>query len=576
MIKLKSFLMLIICALVFGMALPANAAEIIFQELMPNILDANGFEGTHDNHMSSYGSSRSYNQGSADYFRVGDTDGVYRIHGILKWDISGLQALAGAGEYINIRSAQVRLGTRAVTSYPNAPSGLVVYPMTLANNNWIEGDHVAPAAVGESSWNLKKVVAIDPGEPDVEKARTGLPWAGSVGCDTPGVDFDDSMLLDHFYPDKDGSVYEFFHFKVPVSLADQWLYGSNAGLVLRLFDPYEKTYVRFGSAENGAPPGETVRVLRPKLTLTYTIETGVAPDYGVSDSVTYQNGIVNAFTDANGYDGADDIFLSSAGSARAYNYGVTQYTRTGDTGTYNSHLLVRFDVSDLGDLGDTVTVDGAQLSIWQRGVGNPNPADGIDIHAVAAANADWTEGEGGDGRTGWPAARPAIVGESCWNFRDVTVGGPEGTQEGVDWAGSVGCSTAGVDYDSAVIANVNTSDNTDTGVRDNFMINIPGSVVEDWIENPGNNGGVIIRMHNGGDDDTYVRFFSCEAAEGEQWRRPKLTVNYTLGGDLTSAVCGDDGYLSADISGPTPGTSDCYVDMYDYAAFAATWADSTL
>ena len=576
--KIKWLLTIVVFVLIFGIVSPAGADEIIFQERLPNILDPNGYgytpghsqnEGTADTSISENGSGRALNFGTAEYNRVGDTDpGTIRT--ILRWDISGLKTLAGTGEHIALHSALVRLGTRGGSGYPDAPSGVVIYPISLGNSEWIEGGG-GIAQIGEPCWNFKAVTKVSTtGDP--EEGQEGVPWSGSIGLSSGGIDYDDSMLLETVH-NLDSAGYQYFHFSLPLDLVEQWLYGSNAGLLLKMADDTEYTYVKFGAAENTHASG--IRPFRPTLTLTYTIEAGDPPDYGEAGSVIFQNGSVNAYSDANGYDGQENLQLSSYGSSRAYNFQSTgTYNRVGDTDTVNDIVSMwKWDLSDLAG----VTINGATLVMQHREVSDSPGYDTagitVNLHELATANGGWTlNPSGADGL--------AEIGASSWNFLTSTNGLGDGSDDGVPWASATGRKQgpfiAGTDYDVTPIASM-VFPVLAGGDRVTFNMDVTSSVAG-WVADPSSNAGFLTKLANGAADASYVRFFNGNTtlASGEQARRPKLIVTYSTGGTAQTKECGDDGYLPADISGPTPGTRDCYVDMYDYAAFAKDWNDTTM
>ena len=139
--KIKWLLTIIVCALVLGIVTPADADQIIFQERLPNILDPNGYgwtpggsqnEGTADDNVNENGSSRALNFGLSEYSRVGDTDPA-TIKTLLRWDISGLKTLPGAGEHIALRSAMVRLGLNTVISAAISTTPMVTSTQPLCD-----------------------------------------------------------------------------------------------------------------------------------------------------------------------------------------------------------------------------------------------------------------------------------------------------------------------------------------------------------------------------------------------------------------------------------------------------------
>jgi len=83
-------------------------------------------------------------------------------------------------------------------------------------------------------------------------------------------------------------------------------------------------------------------------------------------------------------------------------------------------------------------------------------------------------------------------------------------------------STAGGDFGSAIASyTINVS------LDDCFIsFDLPGSLIKDWIVNPGENYGVLIKMTNESAADNSISFTSCENATTGY--RPMLTIYYTI------------------------------------------------
>ena len=236
-------------------------------------------------------------------------------------------------------------------------------------------------------------------------------------------------------------------------------------------------------------------------------------------TIVFQNGL-------DGYSYAEDTHLGNSGGARVMNDGQDQYQRVGDTTTTgNFNLLYRWNLTSLAG----TTINGATVHLQNRGTGYSNPMDGCDVHKVLPTNADWIQG----GQNTW-GAHYAEIGEPCWNLKIVTSidtsnPDPEAARTGVAWAGSPGCETAGLDYDASILSNFQVPDNSNLATRNNIFFELPAGLLQDWADNPDNNAGILVKMHNGASDATYVRFYSNECVQSEDWRRPKLIVNYTTG-----------------------------------------------
>lgn len=134
------------------------------------------------------------------------------------------------------------------------------------------------------------------------------------------------------------------------------------------------------------------------------------------------------------------------------NYGSSD--RMVNSGTYDVRFLLKFDLTSL----DTGTYYGnANLKLKAVAGDYPGSATWV-AYSILSGNSGWTE----NGAT--------------WN-----------TIDGVtSWAGSAGCATAGVDYSSSQIGS-GTAQTIGT-----TTILIYGSTINDWVQNPSNNNGLII------------------------------------------------------------------------------------
>jgi len=309
--------------------------------------------------------------------------------------------------------------------------------------------------------------------------------------------------------------------------------------------------------------------MRPKLIVQYAVEPGSDPTASAGGAV-FQDGIDNGFiADPNiGYKGTEDNYVSAYGSSRAINMGQSDYITAGAPNySATQKGILKWDLSALNTLagGEYLRVDYARVDIGSRGCGYED--QDVDVVAIAPANAGWAECAGNEGYTGEPYARP---GDSDWLFKEVTVGGPQGTQNGIPWAGSVGLSTVNTDYDPTVIATLHKTDNLSTNYQQ-FAFKVPNPVVQSWIDDPGDNAGLMFKTPQI-PSLGMVNFISSEYAYPMYLvysMRPKLSIVYTVGGDPLTEECES---LPGDISG-AGGDPDCYLDMYDYAKFASEWAE---
>lgn len=137
-------------------ALPAEAA----------VVEVSGGDYTDDTFISGAAGELDTNFGSSEDIIVGDVVVVFNSgepteysitesrYGLLKWDLSGVAALAGANQKIHVNSADVTL-TYTGTGDPAAVIGL--YYITVANADWVSGSGNGGDALlhEEPSWRYK-------------------------------------------------------------------------------------------------------------------------------------------------------------------------------------------------------------------------------------------------------------------------------------------------------------------------------------------------------------------------------------------------------------------------------------
>ena len=265
-----------------------------------------------------------------------------------------------------------------------------------------------------------------------------------------------------------------------------------------------------------------------------------------ADTMILKNGydsagvLVDNTPGGGGYQGQDNLQLSSYGSSRAYNYQSNgTYNRVGDTdAVYDIVSMWRWDLSALAG----ATINGATLTMQHREVADTPgyDTDGItvNLHELATANGAWALNPSGvDG--------VAEIGASSWNLLTSTNGLPEPSGAGVPWAGSVGAGTAGVDYDTVPVASMVFPASLTGGGRIAFNMDVSGAVAG-WVADPSSNAGFYTKLANGAADAAYVRFFNGNTAvsSGEQGRRPTLTIDYTpVPEPMTMALLGLGGLL---------------------------------
>ena len=550
--------------------------SIIYQVGLYNQFDTDAntycprYTGVQDATLYYSSTITNYNSGRADGLSAGSPSAVdYRYTGnaVIKWDISELNTLAGVGEHVVISKAYVEF-TDTATGYPDDPNGFAVYAINPANADWQEGTKLGePATVGDMTWNFREVT-------DGTPPWDGIRWLGGTavdsntdrhGCSLEGVDHAVEPIA-RFAVDRwpSGPTEAMYGFEVPAELVQSWLDDVNAGIVIKPFDRLsENGYLVFRSSDYAHGTASQPELYwktysnRPRLVLTYSVEQGIAStDEG--GGAVFQDGIDNGLVAD--YQGTEDNFLGSYGSGRDYNNGQSGLMYVGTNPAYvysTSKGILKWDLSALNTLagGEYMRIDHVRVDMASIGTGYAN--QDADVVAIAAANADWTEGA--------QLGNPAQDGDSTWNYKIVNVTDPNFN---VPWAGSVGLSTPGTDYDPTVITTLET---TEQSGYQYYAFTIPNPVVQAWIDNPSDNAGLMFKTPVI-PDASIISYLTSDTLYDPPYYagRPKLSLTYTIGGDPHTYECTEN--IASDISGSS-GDPDCYVDMYDYAAFASEWAE---
>ena len=168
------------------------------------------------------------------------------------------------------------------------------------------------------------------------------------------------------------------------------------------------------------------------------------------------------------------------------------------------HVLLKFDLSSLSD---NYTCTGATLYLYRSYNPEGNGLNTGTVYSVAAANWPWIEGTGD--------IDIAKQGEPCWNAREAD--GSEGVQTA--WAGSEGCSTIGVDFESTPMGQWSYNGNTPKGFE--IIIPLETSRVQEWFGNSNTNYGIILVT-----EDNTIHAHVGSAEQPTSGYRPKLVVEY--------------------------------------------------
>src|SRR5690606_3625455 len=149
--------------------------------------------------------------------------------------------------------------------------------------------------------------------------------------------------------------------------------------------------------------------------------------------------------------------------------------------------LLRFDLT--GFEGKVVSGDGT-LRLTQANTGATAGNYQIVVYQISEANANWIEGTG--------SGTTAANGQPAWYYK------AKGSSTNVDWAGSAGLSTPGVDYVVSPVASFTFDVSND---REDVFITIPEALLQFWINNPAANGGLLF-MPAAGTPNSLGGFFS--------------------------------------------------------------------
>ncbi len=200
---------------------------------------------------------------------------------------------------------------------------------------------------------------------------------------------------------------------------------------------------------------------------------------------------------------AMDLLVSSSWPTR--NGGRHRsFELAGGPGTFQ-HGLIKFDLSALPP---SYTCVRARLYLYHNyePEGNGDYTNSGTVYSVSAANWPWIEGTGNI-----EIARP---GEPCWNARGAN--GNEGMQ--TPWAGSAGCSTLGVDYESTPMGTWSFNGGSPKGHE--IVIELDTSRVQGWFGSPNTNYGIILVT----DLTPPAHVGTSEESTAEY--HPKLVVDY--------------------------------------------------
>lgn len=154
-------------------------------------------------------------------------------------------------------------------------------------------------------------------------------------------------------------------------------------------------------------------------------------------TVTFQQGTsgYSGYEDNWMLDGVNDIFNNGAGSDFLFGY---------ESGFAHTRGIMRWDLSSISA---SETIVSATLQLYDREYASRTANCAINIYEIKAANSGWVAGTADFASQG---------GSSCWSAKTFGV---------TNWAGSVGCGTAGTDYVNTSLASYTFVDGAGAGFK---------------------------------------------------------------------------------------------------------------
>ena len=232
-----------------------------------------------------------------------------------------------------------------------------------------------------------------------------------------------------------------------------------------------------------------------------------------AEVITFKDGYTNSLSGGALYDGTQDAALY--GNYGNRNDGIGISILAGNfiaNGGGDRTSLLRFDLSSLTDsleAGESIQINSASLYFrvtQTKGIGTAT----LSLFEVTTANAEWIEGTN--------SFFPRYDGSASWDhLAQTSING------GTVWAGSAGLGTAGTDYIASAVASVDVTLGTEADQV--FNESISASLVQGWIDNAANNGGLLFDMpdHTEGESTAiYSSEYSVLSI------RPALTIDYTV------------------------------------------------
>lgn len=207
-----------------------------------------------------------------------------------------------------------------------------------------------------------------------------------------------------------------------------------------------------------------------------------------AETVTWRQGTANAFVD--NYQGSYATLLASTSSVNNDNYGNLDFILVGRN--EQRYSVIRFDLSEMA--GNYSSINSASLTLYTSGNLTTQDFD-ILVYSLFDSNAGWDQMQ-----ATW--VRQDKSGETFWK---------DASGEGV--SNILGAR----DSLLQTIAYTTTSSS--------ITIDIPVSMVLDWITSPDQSAGLFLLPQGSAGNNAYVANFGSNAHINAQVR-PLLTVDY--------------------------------------------------
>jgi hypothetical protein len=434
------------------------------------------------------------------YFRSDDKGGVYSAFTSMLIGTLPNGTVNNAGMLFDVSSASGQVVESAVLS--------IVFDKSWVNQTGdvaIEIHEISSANAGwdssEANWNRR------------DNTPTWLAWAGGGnGCGVAGTDY--AAVQIGQATAVDGAETGLLTFTLDASVVQKWVDNPSQNYGIVLIAPG-------ASAGQVALVGTSESLNPPELQLTVV----PTPTEIISFSGTNQ---------------VEDVLIRGDD---------TQGTAASNFGEYSLLIAGRLDASqpmntllrfaDLDGLSGQF-VSNATLRLYNYNhVGQTSDVT-LDLYEVAAANGNWVEGTY-ENAVGW--------GASTWRFKVFNT---------VDWAGGRnGCGVAGTDYTTNLVGQALVADASAEWVE----FELDPAVVQNWINNPDQNYGLILTSPNASVDGELAYFVSSEGTEG---LGPQLVLEVSKAKTFETwieafSLSGDDAQETADPDG------DSYNNLVEYA-----------